>query len=98
MLPPDERTRGAVYFPGSVEGVYQIAQNMGKKHLCDRCDKIPISVKHKLREMFRSKEDNNRRAGGKVYWVESLAVLGVYEDKATGLLRLKPRGQRRIGA
>jgi hypothetical protein len=93
MLPPDERTRGAVYFPGSVEGVYQIAQNMCKKHLCDRCDRIPSSIKHKLREMFRSKEDNNRRAGGKVYWVESLAVLGVYEDKETGLLRLrlKPR-------
>jgi hypothetical protein len=89
MLPPDERTRGAVYFPGSVEGVYQIAQNMGKKHLCDRCDMIPSSVKHKLRGMFLSKDDNNRRAGGKVYWVESLAVLGVYEDKATGLLRLR---------
>jgi hypothetical protein len=95
MLPPEHRARGAVYFAYNVEGIYQLAQNMGKKHLCDGCGEIPTGLKHKLSQMYRSKENNNRRAGGKAYWVESLAVLGVYKDKATGMLRLEPSIQRR---
>mmetsp|Transcript_130361 Transcript_130361/g.193996 ORF Transcript_130361/g.193996 Transcript_130361/m.193996 type:complete len:415 (+) Transcript_130361:129-1373(+) len=90
MLPPESRARGAVYFAYNVEGIYQLAQNMGKKHLCDGCGEIPTALKQRLSQMYRSKENNNRRAGGKAYWVESLAVLGVYKDKSTGMLRLKP--------
>jgi hypothetical protein len=90
MLPPDSRARGAMYFAYNLEGIYQLAQNMGKKHLCDGCREIPLNVKAQLSQMYRSKENNNRRAGGKAYWVESLAVLGVYKDKTTGMLRLKP--------
>jgi hypothetical protein len=90
MLPPEARARGAVYFAYNVEGIYQLAQNMGKKHLCDGCGEIPTGLKRRLGQMYRSKENNNRRAGGKAYWVESLAVLGVYKDEATGMLRLKP--------
>ena len=91
IVPPPQRTRATVYFPGTARGVYQICQNMGKKHLCDKCPQIPPPLKQRLRDMFNSKEDNNRQAGGKSYWVESLAVLGVYEDTTTSMMRLKPR-------
>ena len=88
--PPDARARGAMYFAYNIEGVYQLAQNMGKKHIGDSCREIPPGLKQRLNEMYRSKENNNRRAGGKAYWVESLAVLGVYKDKASGMLKIKP--------
>ena len=89
VRPLDARARGAMYFAYNIEGVYQLAQNMGKKHLCDSCTEIPIGLKQRLREMYRSKENNNRRAGGKAYWVESLSVLGVHKDPETGMLRVK---------
>eukprot|EP00934_Nitzschia_sp_Nitz4_P002168 Nitzschia sp. Nitz4//scaffold118_size93875//25117//27034//NITZ4_004781-RA/size93875-augustus-gene-0.83-mRNA-1//1//CDS//3329533703//2168//frame0 len=76
-LPLAARTKGAVYYSQTIEGVYQIAQNMSKVHLCQRCYRIPGDIQ---RELIVLKNDAKRAAGGKEYWTKALQNMGVYED------------------
>jgi hypothetical protein len=71
------RNRGAVYYSKTIAGVYQIAQNMGRLHLCNTCHKIPEDTK---RQLIALQKNSNRASGGKEYWGEGLRVLGVCED------------------
>jgi hypothetical protein len=76
-MPKLVRARGAVYYSRTVDGVYQVAQNMSKIHFVQTCHKIPKEVREKLARLQRV---NNRASGGKEYWLESLSALGVYDD------------------
>jgi hypothetical protein len=78
-LPPKAQGRGSIYFTRTIDGVYQIAQNMAKKHLCDKCKAIPIDIKKKLTGLHGTSK-TSRATGGREYWSECLRVLGVYED------------------
>lgn len=71
------RARGAVYYSRTVDGVYQVAQNMSKIHFVQTCLKVPRELREKLAKLQRV---NNRASGGKEYWLESLKALGIYED------------------
>jgi hypothetical protein len=84
FLPKNARARGAVYYSKTIDGLYQVAQNMSKLHLCKTCHKIPTSTRAELVTLHLVK---NRASGGKEYWSECLQVLGVYEGK--GCLRLR---------
>jgi hypothetical protein len=77
MLPLKCRTRGAVYFPRSIDGIYQVAQNLTKIHLCQGCNRVPENLRKKLTELSKV---NKRASGGKRYWNERVRELGVYED------------------
>jgi hypothetical protein len=84
-LPKNARARGAVYYSKTIDGLYQVAQNMGKLHfLKPTCHKIPPDTVQKLTRLHEVK---NRASGGKEYWSQCLRVLGVYEDKSG--LRIK---------
>jgi hypothetical protein len=76
-LPLVARTKGAVYYSHTIDGIYQIAQNMSKVHLCQRCYRIPADIQRKLVAL---KRDAPRAAGGKHYWARVLDSMGVYQD------------------
>ena len=75
-LPTWSRSRGAVYYSATLDGLYQAAQNMAKNHLCKHCRYIPADVRQSLSGL---RECKRRAAGGKKYWAEGAKVLGVYQ-------------------
>lgn len=84
-LPKAARNRGAVYYSKTIDGLYQVAQNMSKLHLCKTCHKIPEDTQ---RMLIKLQKVNNRASGGKEYWAEGLRVLGICEDG--NILRFQP--------
>ncbi|CAJ1966259.1 unnamed protein product [Cylindrotheca closterium] len=75
-LPTWSRSRGAVYYSATLDGLYQAAQNMAKNHLCKHCRYIPADVRQNLTGL---RECKRRAAGGKKYWAEGAKVLGIYQ-------------------
>jgi hypothetical protein len=84
------RTKGAVYYSTSVEGVYQIGQNIGKVHLLERCYRIPEDIR---RDLVRLRNDGRRAASGKAYWTDRLRELGIYQDGT--ILRVRRRSEKK---
>lgn len=77
-VPYDARPRGAVYYPATLEGVYQAAQNMSKNHFeVRRCQAIPDHVQNRLIELKRTKSVNV--GTGKDYWKKSAENIGICE-------------------
>jgi hypothetical protein len=84
-LAGERRARGAVYFPSTLGGLYQTAQNMANSHLIKDCVEFPNDIREdlvriRLREKASSK--NTRKSafgGGKTYWSTGLRTLGVIE-------------------
>eukprot|EP00534_Pseudo-nitzschia_fraudulenta_P018193 CAMPEP_0201261886 /NCGR_PEP_ID=MMETSP0853-20130426/5981_1 /ASSEMBLY_ACC=CAM_ASM_000640 /TAXON_ID=183588 /ORGANISM="Pseudo-nitzschia fraudulenta, Strain WWA7" /LENGTH=222 /DNA_ID=CAMNT_0047565011 /DNA_START=21 /DNA_END=689 /DNA_ORIENTATION=- len=85
MAPLSVRTKGSVYFSQTIKGMYQIAQNMSKVHLCERCTRIPQDVK---KRMVALRSRRHRASGGRAYWIRHLRELGIYEDGT--VLRARP--------
>lgn len=83
-LPNAARAKGAVYYSKTIDGIYQIAQNMSNVHLCEKCYRIPPDIQMRLHAL---KSNARRAVGGKEYWVDCLRSMGVYEDGQ--VLRLK---------
>lgn len=81
MLPPKNRSRGAMYYPAKLAGLYQAAQNQANGHLVQHCNRIPPNIRS---ELVRLKDCKSSAGGGKKYWADGVKVLGVYED-ANGL-------------
>jgi hypothetical protein len=86
------RTRGAAYYSQTVSGMYQLAQNMTKGHLSQRCYYIPRDVQRRLNAL---RNDNRRAERGKDYWTASIRAMGVQESTSEGILRV---GNQRDGA
>lgn len=85
-LPKATRARGGVYYSRTIDGVYQVAQNMSKLHFLKACTLIPESTKNQLRSL---QSVSSRASGGKEYWAEGLRVLGIVEKE--GMLRFASR-------
>ena len=71
------RTKGAVYYSHSVEGIYQVGQNIGKVHLAERCYRIPDDIR---RQLIALRNDSRRASSGKAYWSDRIRALGVYAE------------------
>lgn len=84
------RTKGSVYFSQTIKGMYQIAQNMSKVHLCERCTRIPQDIKRRM-VVLRSRR--NRASGGRAYWIRHLREMGIYEDGT--VLRARDREDKK---
>lgn len=82
-----ERPKGAANYSSAVNGIYQIAQNMTKAHLCEKCTEIPQEVRNRL---VRLRADCSRSSSRncKRYWVDCIQKRGVYEIQVTGSGRL----------
>ncbi len=75
---PKQRTKGAMYYPAKLNGLYQAAQSLASGHLCVHCKDIPPGIRQ---ELIVLKEKKSSAGGGKDYWGEGVRILGVYEDE-----------------
>jgi hypothetical protein len=86
MLPPMHRARGAIYYPTKLHGIYQACQNMTSSHLLEHCLHVPDNIRD---ELLKLKDRKKSIGGGKKYWGEAAAFVGVYEDEEDQVLRFK---------
>jgi hypothetical protein len=76
-LPRQNRAMAATYYPTTLEGVYQTAQNLARKHLIGTCPHVPLDCRQRLTELCESK---SALGTGKRYWAEKAQMSGVFED------------------
>ena len=88
-MPLRARGRSAVYYPATLQGVYQAAQNMAANHLIQSCQHIPPNIRQEIRRL-RERRDN--ASGGKIYWADGCKALGV-EETQDGL-KMRKRADR----
>jgi hypothetical protein len=75
--PLSQRKKGAVYFPFTLLGVYQAAQNMATSHFIQgNCAEIPSETTAKLVESVASK---SVVGSGKEFWAKSGRTLGLID-------------------
>lgn len=92
-LPWTRRGHAAIYFPSTLEGVYQAAQNMAANHLCGSCHCIPVTLQAELRCLRKGTVPRNPR-NGKFYWAEACRTIGLVETTKNGL-KLKRGGSNK---
>jgi hypothetical protein len=83
-LPRQKRAIAATYYPTALEGVYQTAHNLARKHLISSCPFVPPECSRKLAELGESKSVT---CIGKHYWAETAELSGVFE--IDGILRFQ---------
>jgi hypothetical protein len=76
VYPVASRSRGAVYYPSSLSGLYQAAQNMAK-HLHE-CECVPLDIRNELATLS---VDPVKSVAGKEAWGDRAISLGVYQDE-----------------
>ena len=77
LLPSSRRSRGAVYYPAKLSGLYQAAQNMTLNHFTTTCQSISQSLKD---EMLRLKKNKSYvLGGGKGYWARGGQIRNIIE-------------------
>jgi hypothetical protein len=82
------RTKGSVYFPATIMGLYQAAQNMSSNHIqCGLCPEMPESLKDEFTNLIPTKA--RITGAGRMYWAESAERLGII-DTDQGI-RFMPR-------
>ena len=75
-LPISRRQKGSTYFPASLQGIYQAAQNMSTTHMqCGLCSEMPDFIKNEFARLLVTKV--SRPGAGRVYWAESAKKLGL---------------------
>jgi hypothetical protein len=78
-LPPEERPRGAIYYPAKLNRIYQAAQNMAHNHFASSCLRIPEETRQKLLSL---KEKKMVTVGaGKEYWYTAAMNVGIREGE-----------------
>jgi hypothetical protein len=79
-----ELGRGGIYFPRSLDVLYQTAQNMAQQHFCGSmpCVALPERLRQQLSDL---KRDKRRAIGGKEYWRQTAQMMGIYETAEHGL-------------
>lgn len=86
-LPPQEKKKGAVYFPTKLVGIYQASINMASIHLCWNCSSIPADLKSQLNHLRTTnsvsystpKLDSTLTVKGKKYWAYGCKMFGMVE-------------------
>ena len=75
------KSRGAVYFPGKLDRMYQAAQNMAANHFLGPtcCPSLPSAVQTQFAAARKKQEQSIQRRGGKSYWVETCRCMGLGE-------------------
>jgi hypothetical protein len=77
LLHPKQRTKGAVYYPTKLDGIYQAVNNMANIHLEKNCQIIDDWSRQHL---ITLRNNRSISGGGKTAWAERAAALGVFED------------------
>lgn len=78
-LPPNQRKKGSVYFPFSVVGFYQAAQNMGSSHFHgESCHEMSPELKKEFVDILACK---STVGSGKQYWARTALKLGLVDTE-----------------
>lgn len=85
-VPLEKRTRGSMYFPRTLQGLYQATQALCQVHLLQACNCIPRVAQEELKRLQSSNDANvmlrdGRATAGKNYWAATAQVMGVFEDQ-----------------
>jgi len=94
-LPVVRRQKGSTYFPASLLGLYQAAQNMCTTHMqCGLCTEMPEAVKQQFIALLASKSSSS--GAGRPYWAKSAEKLGLVDTEDGGIrfARNVPPGAR----
>lgn len=76
-LPASRRSRGAVYYPAKLSGLYQAAQNMTLNHFTTTCQSMPQELRE---EILRLKQRKSYvLGGGKGYWARGGQIRNIIE-------------------
>lgn len=77
-LPIKQRQKGATYYPSTIMGIYQAAQNMSVTHLQDgSCQEMPIEVKQEFGRLLSTKATST--GAGRPYWAQAAKQLGLID-------------------
>ena len=83
-LPVKQRQKGSTYFPNSVKGLYQAAQNMLETHMkTGVCTQMPDSIKKSFVDLLTTKTTSS--GAGRKYWAESAGKLGLVDMEGKGI-------------
>ena len=75
----NRRKKGSAYFPFSLLGLYQAAQNMGSSHFHgESCSGMSDELKDKFVESISSK---STVGSGKLYWAQSARKIGLVDTE-----------------
>jgi hypothetical protein len=81
-IPPNQRLKGAVYFPSSTMGIYQASQNMCTTHLqCRLCPEMPESIKTEFALLIGTKTAKSSSSGGRAYWGRCARQMGLVDTE-----------------
>jgi len=97
-LPVSRRQKGSTYFPATLLGIYQAAQNMSTTHMqCGLCSEMPDSIKAQFVQVLSAKVASS--GAGRPYWAESATKLGLV-DTENGIMFIRdlPPGARILSA
>ena len=91
-LPVSHRQKGSTYFPASLLGLYQAAQNMSTTHMqCGLCNEMPDMIKHQFAQLLSTKVASS--GAGRPFWAESAKKLGLMDtEDGIRFLRDLPAG------
>lgn len=85
-LPVSHRQKGSTYFPATLMGVYQAAQNMGTTHLqCGLCHAMPHEYKDEFARLLSIKSSSS--GAGRPFWADSARELGLVDTNEGIYLR-----------
>jgi hypothetical protein len=77
-VPMRNRQIGSTYFPATMMGFYQAAQNMLSTHIqCGKCEALPESVAQEFLRLLVHKKATS--TGGRKYWAERILELGLVD-------------------
>jgi hypothetical protein len=76
-LLPRSRLRGSTYYPSSLHGLYQAAQNMATIHFGNFCHIIPDPLRLEFQKSRGRMKSKIR--GGRDYWANCLRIIGITE-------------------
>eukprot|EP00980_Cylindrotheca_fusiformis_P006924 scaffold1442_cov128-Cylindrotheca_fusiformis.AAC.45 len=77
-IPVRRRQKGSTYFPATVLGLYQAAQNMCTIHMqCGLCSEMPLEVKNQFAQLLSTKVAGS--GAGRPYWANAAIKLGLVD-------------------
>jgi len=78
--PVNERAKGSTYYPTSVMGLYQAAQNMCHTHMQSGiCKDMPQEIKDEFVELLKTKY--LYVGAGRAYWARTAKGIGLYDTE-----------------
>lgn len=79
-LPVSHRQKGSTYFPASLLGLYQAAQNMSTSHIqVGLCSEMPDMIKHQFAHLLSTKVASS--GAGRPFWANSAKKLGLVDTE-----------------